>query len=156
MLRRISSLAEGFVSQTKVMVALRDVESVESLVTLACHLANGLAGDVIALHVVEVPAATPIEADDEVLDRPGKEIMEQARRIASQYCKRKLSTLLLRARTAGEALVDEVKEHGVELLVMGYHQPHRLGEVLLGSTVQYVARHAPCRVIVQIPQLRRR
>lgn len=141
-------------SQSKVMVALRDVESVESLVTLACYLANGLAGEVIALHVVEVPAATPIEADDEVLDRPGKEIMTRAKKVAGECCKRKLATQLIRARSAGEALVDGVKERGAELLVMGYHQPHRLGEILLGSTVQYVARHAPCRVIVQIPQPR--
>jgi nucleotide-binding universal stress UspA family protein len=87
------------VAKPKVMVALRDAASVESLVTLACQMAEGMGAELTALHVVEVPMATPIEADDEVLDRP---------------------------------------------------------EILLGSTVQYVARHAPCRVVVQIPPLRHR
>jgi nucleotide-binding universal stress UspA family protein len=144
------------VAKPKVMVALRDAASVESLVTLACQMAEGMGAELTALHVVEVPMATPIEADDEVLDRPGKEILAQAQRIASEAFSRKITAQLLRARQAGEALVGEVKEQGIDLLVMGYHQPHTLGEILLGSTVQYVARHAPCRVVVQIPPLRHR
>ena len=45
------------------------------------------------------------------------------------------------------------KEQGVDLLVMGHHKPHphALSETLLGGIVRYVAHHAPCRVIVQIP-----
>ena len=100
---------------------------------------------------MEVLAATPLEAVDAVLLHPGKEILASAQRIATERFSRKISTQLLRARQAGEAIVGEVKDQGVELLVMGYHQPHTLGEIFLGSTVQYVARHAPCRLIVQIP-----
>jgi nucleotide-binding universal stress UspA family protein len=66
---------------------------------------------------------------------------------------RPLSTELLRAREAGEAIVGVAKEQGVELLVMGHHKPHThpISEALLGGIVRYVAHHAPCRVIVQIP-----
>lgn len=134
----------------KVMVALRDAESVEALVTLACQVSNGMDAELVGLHVVEVPLATPLEADDEVLDHPGKEILSRAQRFAERFSK-KISTQLLRARQAGEAIVGELQEQGVDLLIMGYHRPHTLGEVLLGSTVQYVAHHAPCRVLVQIP-----
>lgn len=139
-------------AKPKVMVALRDMESEESLVTLACQLANGMGAELMALHVAEVPLATPIEADDEVLDHPGTEILAQAERVAERFS-RKISTDLLHARQAGEAIAGEAKEQGVELLVMGHHKPHLhpLAEILLGSTVQYVAYHAPCRIIVQIP-----
>ncbi len=135
-----------------VIVALRDLESVESLMTLAVHLSTGMDAELVALNVVEVPPATPIEADDEVLDHEGKEILAAARRVAERSSKR-LSTELLRAREVGEAIAGEAKDRGAELLIMGYRRPHphALGELLQGSTVQYVARHAPCRVIVQIP-----
>jgi nucleotide-binding universal stress UspA family protein len=66
---------------------------------------------------------------------------------------RPLSTELLRAREAGEAIVGVAKEQAVDLLVIGHHKPHphALSDTLLGGVARYVAHHAPCRVIVQIP-----
>ena len=138
--------------KAKLMVALRDPESVESLMTLAIHLSNSMDAELVALHVVEVPLATPIEAEDEILDHAGKEILAAATRVAERSSK-KLSTELLRAREVGEAIVGEAKDQGVELLIVGHRgsHPSALGELLLGSTAQYVAHHAPCRVIIQIP-----
>lgn len=138
-------------AKPKVMVALRDQESVEGLVALACRVANGMDAELVALHVVEVPPATPLEADDEVLDRPGRAILDQANMAAKEHFSRPLTTRLLRARQAGEAIVGEAKEHGVECLVMGHRRMSVIGEILLGSTVQYVARHARFRVVVEIP-----
>ena len=136
----------------KVMVAIRDLGSIESLVTLACQLCNGMDADLLALHIVEVPLLTPLEAQDEVLDHPGKEILAQAQAVAQRFSK-PLTTQLLRAREVEEAIVGVAKEEGVDLLVMGHHKPdvHTLTETLLGGVVRYVAHHAPCRVIVQIP-----
>ncbi len=138
--------------KSKVMVAICDAGSVESLVTLACQLASGMDADLTALHVAEVPLATPLDATDEILDHPGKELLSHAKSVAKKFPK-PISTNLVRAREVGEAIVGEAKNQGVDLLVMGHHRPHShtLGEILLGSVVQYVAHHAPCRVIVQIP-----
>ena len=146
------SKLEANVDKAKLMVALRDPESVESLMTLAVCLSNGMDAELVALHVVEVPAATPLEAEAEVLDREGKEILAAARRVAEKSSK-KISTKLLRAREAGEAITGEAKDQAVELLIIGHRRPHpnALTELLLGSTVLYVAHHAPCRVIIQIP-----
>jgi nucleotide-binding universal stress UspA family protein len=137
------------------MVALRDQESVESLVTLACQVAGGMDADLMALHVVEVPMATPIEADDEILDHAGKEILGHAQKYAARCSPRPVQTRLLRARQAGEAIVGEAQEQGFDCLVMGHRRLTVIGEILLGSTVQYVARHAPFRVIVEIPSVHR-
>jgi nucleotide-binding universal stress UspA family protein len=143
---------EANVVKAKLIVALRDPESVDSLMTLAVHLSNGMDAELVALHVVEVPPATPLEAEDEVLDHEGKEIVAAARRVAERSSK-KISTELLRAREVGEAIVGEAKDRGAELLIVGHRGSHTsvLGELLLGSTAQYVAHHAPCRVIIQIP-----
>jgi nucleotide-binding universal stress UspA family protein len=134
------------------MVALRDPESVESLMTLAIHLSKSMDAELVALHVVEVPLATPLEAEDDILDHPGREILAAATHVAERFST-KLSTELLRAREVGEAIVGEAKDRGVELLIVGHRGSHSsaLGELLLGSTAQYVAHHAPCRVIIQIP-----
>lgn len=136
----------------KVMVAVRNEASVESLVTVACQLSREMGADLLALHVVEVPLATPLDAQEETIDHLGKDLLLQAQRVAEKFSQ-PFSTELLRAREVGEAIVGVAKERGVDLLVMGHHKPHThaLGEALLGGSVRYVAHHAPCRVIVQIP-----
>ena len=136
----------------KVMVAVSNEASIESLVTLACQLSRAMDADLTAWHVVEVPLATPLDAQEETIDHPGKDLLVQAQRVAEKFSQ-PLSTELLRAREVGEAIVGVAKEQGVDLLVMGHHKPHThtLSDTLLGGTVRYVAHHAPCRVVVQIP-----
>lgn len=137
--------------KAKVMVALRDQASVEGLISLACQLATGMGGELIALHVVQVPLATPLEATDEIIDQEGKEILAQAGRIAAGKVPAGFSTQLVRARNAGEAIIGEARDQAVDLLVIGHRRQHELSEFLLGSTARHVAHHAPCRVIVQVP-----
>lgn len=137
--------------EPKVMVALRDVETAGSLAKLGCQMASLMGTSLMAVHVVEVAAGLPLDAEDEILDRPGQQVLSLARQIASNNFSMHITTRLLRARHAGEAIVGEAAEKGIELLVVGYHHDHRLAETLLGSTVQYVSHHAPCKVLVQIP-----
>ncbi len=139
-------------AKPKVMVAINNAGSVESLVTLACQLMLGMDADLTVLHVVEVPMVTPIDAKEESIDQRGKELLAQAQRVAAAF-KRPPATELVRAREVGEAIVGVARDRGADILVMGHHRPHHhsLGETLMGGTVQYVAHHSPCRVIVQIP-----
>ena len=139
-------------SDPKVMVALRDVESVDSLIQLACQLSKGMECELIALHVVEVTASLPLDAEAEVLDHPGREILARARQTAAKCFSVEVITRLVRARHVGEAIVGEAADNHVDLIVMGHRRKSPLGEILLGSTAQHVARHASCRVIVQIPE----
>ena len=135
----------------KVMVALRDLETAGSLAKLACQMASLAGTSVVALHVIEVPPGLPIDVVDPVFERPGQQVLSLARQIASNNFSMHISTKLLRARDAGEAIVGEAGEEEIELLIVGYHHNHRLAETLLGSTVQHVTHHAPCRVLVQVP-----
>lgn len=137
--------------EPKVMVALRDAETAGSLTKLGCQMASLMGTTLAALHVVEIAPGLPLDAEDEILDRPGKQVLALARQIASSNFSMRISTKLLRARHVGEAIVGEAAEKGIELLIVGFHQDHRLSEKLLGSTVQYVSRHSPCKVLVQIP-----
>lgn len=137
--------------EPRVMVALRDIESAASLTKLGCQMASLMGTTLTALHVVEVAPGLPLDAEDDILDRPGKQVLALARQIASNNFSMHISAKLLRARHVGEAIVAEAADQGIELLVVGFHQDHGLAEKLLGSTVQFVSHHAPCKVLVQIP-----
>ena len=137
----------------KIMVALRDPESIESLMELACCMAKGREKELTALHVVEIGPGLPLDVDEEILDQPGKRILSLAQSVASETFSKDIFTQLVQARHPREAIIEEAKNQGIDLLIIGYHQRHGygLGEMFLGSTVKYVAEHAPCRVIVLVP-----
>lgn len=136
----------------KVMVALRDSETAGSLTKLACQMAHLAGTNVLAMHVIEVPPGLPIDVEDPIFEKPGQQTLSLARQVASNNFSMRIATKLLKARNAGEAIVGEAREQGIELLIIGYRHDHGLAETLLGSTVQYVTHHAPCKVLVQVPE----
>ena len=136
-------------SRTKLMVALKDLEHVDDLLKLACHLKSVMEAELTAIHVTEVGPGLPLDIDAEVLDQAGKEILSRACQIAAQNSV-PITTRLLRAHHAGRALVSEATDQKIDLLIMGYHRRQGVAEMLFGSTVRYVAQHAPCRVLVEV------
>ncbi|HEV2492832.1 MAG TPA: universal stress protein [Terriglobia bacterium] len=136
-------------SEAKVLVALRDADHVDGLMRLAWEMSKGMNAGVTALNVVEVGPGLPLDAESDVLDQSGKEALARAQKSAEENSI-ELSTRLVRARDAGHAIVHEAEEDRDDLLILGYHHKPALEEVILGSTVQYVARHAPCRMIVEV------
>lgn len=144
-------------SSTRVIVALRDMEHVDDLVGLACGMAKDANAELTAVHVVEVGLGLPLDADAEILDHPGKEILARAHQVAARDFAKEINTHLVRARETGEAIVGEAEDQAADLLILGYHRNGRISKGLLGSTVEYVARQAPCRVLIQIqPAIRER
>jgi len=137
-------------SQSLVIVAVRDQAHADELVKLACQLTKGTGAELMALSVAEIAPALPLDADSEILDQPRKDALDRAAKVAWDAFGVRARTRLVRAREAGPAIVDEAREQQAGVLVLGYHGRLSIGEILLGSCVQYVAAHAPCRVILQI------
>lgn len=135
----------------RIMVALQDRKHINSLVKLACRMAEGTQAEVVAVHIVEVGPGLPLDVDSDVLDRDGKELLEQAQQFAMSHCAKQIGTLLVRGRQPGPAIVCEAEDQGVDLLILGCRQkkPY-LAKALLGSTMEYVITNAPCRVFVEV------
>lgn len=136
----------------KVMVALKNIETVPSLMDLACRVARGMEAELIALHVVEVPNVLDLSAESPILDQAGRELLDRAREVA---CKEhgQPSMYLIRARDTASAIVSGAEDQEVDLIILGYQRKNPLADIFLGSTARYVARHAPCRVIFEVPAL---
>ena len=137
----------------KILVSLKQAADAEELVNLARHVAAAGAR-ITALHVVEVPAATPLGARDRALDAPAEAVERAVKKLAAKHRGVKIAVRVLRARHAGKAIADELKEGKFDLAVMSYHHKRSLAELLLGTTASYLAKHAPCRLLMSVPPRR--
>jgi APA family basic amino acid/polyamine antiporter len=108
---------------------------------VACALAVDHGAAVTALAVIEVPAALPLDAhmpEDDVRER-----LALAEAIGDRHDVR-VERTVVRARRAGEAIVEAAGEADSELIVL--RAPR------LGRTARYVLKHARCRVLLAAPR----
>lgn len=133
----------------RVLVGLKTLDQAVALTDIACRIgAHG--ASLLLIHVIEIPDATPLDAELPDLEAQAQKILRAASRVARRS-RMKASKLVLRARYAGSALLDEMRERKMDLAVLGSHRGRTLGEFFLGTTHQHVTKHAPCQVLLSIP-----
>jgi APA family basic amino acid/polyamine antiporter len=117
---------------------------------LACRLAAERRAAIVAVSVVEVALELPLDAylPEEVA--AANEALEEAVAIGESYGVRVIPRIV-RARKAGRAIVDEAIRRSSEIIVMGGPRRVRLHagrRRIFGDSVDFVLKHAPCRVMV--------
>jgi basic amino acid/polyamine antiporter, APA family len=118
----------------------------EEAIDVACRLASERGAKIAALSVVVVPLELPIDAAIEDEEQRAYEALDSAAAIAELYGVH-VTERLIRARHAGRAIVDEAMRRHTEIIVMGAPRS-RLGGAVFSATVDFVLKHAPCRVMV--------
>jgi APA family basic amino acid/polyamine antiporter len=121
----------------------------DSAMDLACRLAAERRARIIALNVLEVPLdrplTEPLPADEAVANLE----LDEAAAVGDSYGV-KVLTRIERAHAAGPAIVAEADARNAEIIVLG--SPRRTltarQAAVFGTTVDYVLKHASCRVLV--------
>jgi APA family basic amino acid/polyamine antiporter len=132
--------------RTIVVPIIRTAESEEALVA-AARLAAERGATIAIVRVIEVPLESPLDASlPEEEERANKDL-DHAQALVESYGVRAI-TRLVRARSAGPAIVEEVRSRNAELVVVGAPRAGRRGAPVFGSTVEYVLRASPSRVLV--------
>lgn len=116
---------------------------------VACSLAAERGAQIVALTVVEVPRDLSIDTDVSEDEWRANRELDEAAAIGGSYGV-KVVGRLLRARNAGEAIVAEATARDSEIIVLGSPRKRltKRQAAVFGETVDYVLRHAPCRVMV--------
>jgi basic amino acid/polyamine antiporter, APA family len=143
-----------------------DVDIIQTAGRLAGDESDDLESEgavIEALWVFEVPMALPLDARlPEAQLQRAREALGRAKAVG-EYEGVEVATATVRARRAGQAIVDEAGRRGVEAIVLAAEPPSRVrGGARLGGTggplddfvgdlTKYVLRKAPCRVILTAP-----
>jgi nucleotide-binding universal stress UspA family protein len=122
--------------------------SKQAMATVA-GLAEKCAAKITLLHVVQLPAACPVEAGldvDEVMHAAEESLEEMAREMPPGLVGEKL----VRWGASGtvQTIIDAARELSTDLIVVATHGHSRLKQVWLGGTAEKVVRQAPCPVLV--------
>jgi APA family basic amino acid/polyamine antiporter len=143
-----------------------DVDIIQTAGRLAGDEHDDLESDgavIEALWVFEVPMALPLEArlPEGQLER-AREALARAKAVGEEYERVEVATATVRARRAGQAIVDEARRRGVEAIVLAAEPPSRIRgggrlggsgglDDYVGDVTKYVLKKAPCRVILTAP-----
>jgi len=130
-----------------ILVPVTGTEADEEAMKLACRLAKKNKAKIRAVYVITVKRTLPLDAEIEPEIQKAEGILDHIERVAEEQ-DYEVETDLLQAREAGPTIVDDAVEQEADLILMGVKYKRRFGQFSLGSTVLYVLRNAPCRVIL--------
>jgi APA family basic amino acid/polyamine antiporter len=114
-------------------------------VEVAARLATERAGRIVLLRVIVVPLELPLDADLTEQVEEAHALLDAAYAIVEPYGVRAVERVV-RARQAGRAIVEEADRRVTEVVVLGARRGGY--KTIFGSTVEYVLKNAPCRVMV--------
>ena len=116
------------------------------------------------VYVAEVPLTVPLDSPlPKDVQEQAARALERAREVGGEYENVEVTTKLIPARSLGSGIVQEARDNGAEVIVMGGEPPTRVrgGAILggiggarpdeIGEVTEYVLRKAPSRVLLTAP-----
>lgn len=152
----VSKVAPGVGPAGDIAVIVDGKKLDNELVRLACMMAKRAKRRVHLVHIIEVPRTLALGASLTRESEHADQLLTEAMTIAEDAGCEAVAEVV-QARDAGQAIVEEAKDHACALIMLGLvRDKSKVNDVRddLGKTVPYVLNHAPCRVwVVQDPVL---
>jgi APA family basic amino acid/polyamine antiporter len=155
LLEHITSTDEQVVPQasfSSILVPMKLGEIGEEMVATAVKLAQERDARIEALHVIKVPLDMPLDAPMEEEEERAEASIAEAKLLGADHGV-EVRGHIVRARSIGDAIVDEARRTGADLIVLGSAPRWRRQSRFFSPTVDYVLKKAPSEVlIVAFPQ----
>ncbi|MFY9580934.1 MAG: universal stress protein [Gaiellaceae bacterium] len=137
---------------SRILVPMKLGEIGEEMVATAVKLAQERGAKVDALHVIRVPLDQPLDAELWDEEERAEASLVEAKLLGADHGV-EVEGHTVRARSIGQAIVDEAERLNADLIVLGSSPRWRRQSRFFSPTVEYVLKKAPCEVlIVAFPQ----
>jgi APA family basic amino acid/polyamine antiporter len=124
----------------------------EEMLATAIRLATDYGSTVQALHVIRVPLEQPLDCELADEEERAEAAIAEAKLLGAEHGVT-VEGVMVRARTIGQAIVEQAVEVDADLIVLGSAPRWRRQSRFFSPTVDFVLRRAPCEVlIVAFPQ----
>ena len=143
------------IAPRQIMVAMDFSEISEAAVNCAVELAKRFDAELVGCHVLEphhlLPDMTDMgeSANVDLRASNARELVEKLLREAGADRFR----VLIEKGHANKEIVRAARNEGIGMIVVGTHGRSGLAHALLGSTAEYIVRHAGCPVLVAKPTM---
>ncbi len=137
------------VDYDEILVPIVGSRITDEMMVLACQLATEKKSAINGLFVIEVPLNLPLDARLVVERARADRTLAAAALIAKQF-KVKFAPVVITARSAGRAIVEEAERQRSDVIIMGTMRKRRIADRVFGRTTDYVVDHAPCEVLLNI------
>lgn len=140
------------VAYRRILVPVSEQRTCDQAMEIACRLAADRGALVSVLTAIEVPRELPLDAQMPDEEADARRVVAEARAIAELHGVR-VTAQVVRARAAGEAIVEAAESDRAEIVVLGAPRKPRASRnaPIFGRTAAVVLAHAPCRVMVAAP-----
>jgi APA family basic amino acid/polyamine antiporter len=132
---------------TSILVPMKLGPIGEEMIATAVKLAEDRLAHVEALYVIRVPLDRPLEAELHDQEEAAAASLAEARILGSDHGV-DVEGETIRARSIGDAIVQEATRRGNDLIVLGSAPRWRRQSRFFSPTVEFVLRKAPCEVLV--------
>lgn len=135
-----------------ILVPMKMGDIGEEMMATAVRIAQERNASVIAVSMIDVPLEQALDAPLEQEERHAAETLAEARALAEENDV-SMRGYSVRTRSIGAAVVEQAREVGADLIVIGSGAHWRRHSRFFSPTVEYVLRKAPCEVmIVSFPE----
>jgi basic amino acid/polyamine antiporter, APA family len=137
---------------SRILVPMKLGEIGEEMIATAVKLAQEAGASVEALHVIRVPLELPLDAELIDQEESAEASIAEAKLLGADHGVPVVGKTV-RARSIGQAIVQEAQDSNVDLIVLGSSPRWRRQSRFFSPTVDYVLKKAPSEVlIVAFPQ----
>lgn len=130
----------------KVLIPLENQDQARMMGPLGAAIAKAHDGEVLALHVVQVPVQLSI-SDGRMFLREGKPIMEEVITQAKEV-DTPVHTMIRVDRQIGRAILHTASKHRVQLMLLGWPGHSVSRRQAFGSIIELIGKNPPCDLAV--------
>ncbi len=131
----------------RIMVPVANPNTAGKLIDFAAMIAKKRDGEIILAHVITVPKQSPLSVGQRYIKRARNTVLDKAVEKAEQH-DIPVSSVMRIARKPAKAIIDEVEDRDIDMVVMGWKGASRHPETVIGSNIDKVLKDADCDIAV--------